>query len=511
MLDRSSIEGAGQTPPPAPRLAGMLRVLHRPEFVVAVVGSTSAGKSTACNALICRNLLPSDDLPSNACVVTIGHGDEKLEIHWPAGIEQRPLAQGFADATLCDATGLRREGPAAERIGVLLPTIPPGSLIADCPGFCDTPALAQLAMDDALRADAVLLVLDPRRLVPEEVADFVLALQAARPGLPIAAALNLRLATHDNIGWLEAQPAAERFRRFLDQRLPGVPMIACSARAGLEGLPIAMEAVHGWLNTARDALPSVRAALRDAMLARVVDSTERLRARNASRFARAEAHAAAQECVRTEVRVELQRFAKWRVPPIAKRIGEDVRTGPLNSATAIDRAINDALSAKSAGQPLTRFIERQRTDLGLSPLRQSELGRLEILFKPRSADVSLVMREPLHRGVLESIAVELFGRQAGWSPPTPDWDATALAAEREVKGIARREVASTDYYQDRAVEIGLGPPPNTEPAHRRAWQLDRRLGLVHRLLIYPDVPRSTPKPNALQTPALITRRPRTTR
>ncbi|MBR2124192.1 MAG: dynamin family protein [Acetobacter sp.] len=55
----------------------LLKILHSPEVVLAIAGTTSAGKSTFANFLIGEKILPVDHNEMSAGIVKISHGEKR--------------------------------------------------------------------------------------------------------------------------------------------------------------------------------------------------------------------------------------------------------------------------------------------------------------------------------------------------------------------------------------------------------------------------------------------------
>ncbi|WP_229106269.1 dynamin family protein [Paenibacillus sp. 1001270B_150601_E10] len=161
------------------------------QFVLAMCGHFSAGKSTIINQLCSRQLLPSSPIPTSANVVTVRYGESKVELirrgSQPTGKESR-YKEEVPLERLEDAC---RDGEQVERITIFepIPWLQNGAALLDTPGVDSTDPLHREATESALHmADVVVYMTDYNHVQSEMNFDF--AKKVAEAGKPLIWVVN---------------------------------------------------------------------------------------------------------------------------------------------------------------------------------------------------------------------------------------------------------------------------------------------------------------------------------
>lgn len=170
------------------KLRELAQKAHERQFMLAMCGHFSAGKSTIINQLCGRQLLPSSPIPTSANVVTIRYGDSRVQLvrRTEEGahrlVEEVPLAQ------LEEAC---RDGEQVERVTIYEPLswLESGTALLDTPGVDSTDPLHREATESALHmADVVVYMTDYNHVQSELNFDFAKKVQEA--GKPLIWVVN---------------------------------------------------------------------------------------------------------------------------------------------------------------------------------------------------------------------------------------------------------------------------------------------------------------------------------
>ena len=162
----------------------ILRVLSRPDMLLAAAGDFKRGKSTVLNALLGDAVLPTRVAPATAvpCLIRDAPVPE-ARVFYADG--RAPAAIPLADLEryACLPRPSREDelsfDPAIERIEIGLPwSLPERLVLIDLPGLNEEAGRAEMARTALVRADAVLVVLSATQLLAEDELQFLATLRA---------------------------------------------------------------------------------------------------------------------------------------------------------------------------------------------------------------------------------------------------------------------------------------------------------------------------------------------
>jgi GTPase SAR1 family protein len=235
--------------------AALDEALSDPTIRVVACGEWNTGKSSLINALAgAPDLLPVDALPTTVHVTAVEHAPQtRLEVRRADQREQ--LSRQELDEVL-------RQGepdPTVEEIRIATPIGPveEGVCLIDTPGLEDlSKTRAEVTLNYLPRADVILLVLQAVQGVRHSELEFLRRLLTARERACVVAVLNKADQLHGAKA-VAVQEAA--CRRQLEPLVPGVRVVAVSARRALE----ALEA--GQPVPPESGIPALRAAIGDVL------------------------------------------------------------------------------------------------------------------------------------------------------------------------------------------------------------------------------------------------------
>ncbi|MGW1165658.1 dynamin family protein [Streptomyces sp. NPDC002550] len=396
-------------------LAGVRRA-QAPGATVVFGGHFSCGKSTLLNALLGRDLLPTDDFPETgvACRIISGPRERAVAETVDGDVE---LAFGRAAlsgvVSLVGADGEYRE--AVHAVREVRVTVTDGGPAAqgccwiDSPGIDDTPAVHERAVRIADTADALVWVVDSRRPLSVGEAEF---LREHRERTGTGAALfvvNAFLPEDTAAGWGRFLSRADYFRaRIAALDDAAAEVVFVSARAASGGADRGPDFGLSEVRQHLDALglrthPQVRAVrlCRAALvLDRLADETADRRTRLHRENRASERRRAELERKAAAVRAERMRDGTARL--IAKcfeRRGCEVRRcGPAVAAEMGDSGplSRDGRYAASLNQRVENICEALADDLmtAVTKVAQEEQHRLP------GTDVRTALGRTLHPGTL---------------------------------------------------------------------------------------------------------------
>lgn len=175
------------------RLRKLREKKENPSFEVAFCGHFSAGKSTLLNRLLGNELLPTSPIPTSANVISIHHGDVKLEVERQNGeveVWHEEIPWGEAKKW-----GMDGESVASIRIYAPLPFLSERAVILDTPGVDSTdPRHQQVTAKQLMTTDFIVYVTDYNHVQSETNIHFLK--QLSNENKPIVLVIN-QIDKHD--------------------------------------------------------------------------------------------------------------------------------------------------------------------------------------------------------------------------------------------------------------------------------------------------------------------------
>jgi predicted GTPase len=149
----------------------LLRKSLHEELAIAFTGHFSAGKSSLMNHIFEIDLLPTSPIPTSANVVTVRHGDDRIELHYDNS--SRIVTGSYSEAAL---QALLKDGQRATAVSITRSDIPlpDGIAIVDTPGVDSTDEAHRLATEAQLHlADIIFYMMDYNHVQAEGNLQFV--------------------------------------------------------------------------------------------------------------------------------------------------------------------------------------------------------------------------------------------------------------------------------------------------------------------------------------------------
>ena len=164
--------------PEASRLATAAeKTLNRQKFHLTVLGEFKRGKSSLVNALIGRDILPTDILPNTAVLTVIEHGEaEACQVTWHDGHTDEWPGTREALNRLTVEGDIEAESVQYVKLSLNLPLLQDGMVLIDTPGVNDlSDARSEVTYGILPHSDAALFLLDAAAPLTRSEADFLIS------------------------------------------------------------------------------------------------------------------------------------------------------------------------------------------------------------------------------------------------------------------------------------------------------------------------------------------------
>ncbi len=354
------------------QLAQTIARLRDGQFILAVVGEFSSGKSFLLNALLGKvereerlgtkrivGLLATDINPSTATITELVYGNAETAVaYYPNGRQERiPLGRlsRFVavgqDAKLHDATGSERDAPSLVRVHVESAFLQNGFIVADTPGLASiNPAHRRATLRYLPGADAVLYLVDTQQPFSTGDASFLgIVRRYIETIFIVQTKIDLwRMRDGERETW---QSAAARIVAQAAIHAPDVPVYPLSARDYAEGLIDGDSAL-----IAQSRFAPFRAALDASLVATTGRSRLRRVAAQARRLVTRAADALARERVALATDEATLRGSRDTLVPALAAIDESARA----AQTALEES-GSTLNGSVAGQGSEMLAQLRRT------------------------------------------------------------------------------------------------------------------------------------------------------
>lgn len=132
---RTLAELAPASSPVAAQALELAERLDRGRFVVAVCGAFNRGKSSVCNALIGRDMLPAGVLPLTAVATEVSFGEEHLTVVHVDGRRTEAAIEELARYATEEGNPANELGVAKVELQLAVELLRPGVVLVDTPGL----------------------------------------------------------------------------------------------------------------------------------------------------------------------------------------------------------------------------------------------------------------------------------------------------------------------------------------------------------------------------------------